>query len=85
MADAAYVAPARYALTALHRQDPDDRWVTMAPDPVRGHTVCGLPMLASELWTAVEARDGDPLCRQCTLAGVTGAISDVLSEESDHA
>ncbi len=80
----AYVAPARYALTALHRQDPDARpGVAADGDPIRGWTVCGLPMTVSALWTAVEARDGDPLCRQCTLAGVAETVAGVLFEEAE--
>ncbi len=79
MPDAAYVAPARYALTSLHRPDPDGKPGTDGEgEPTTGRTVCGLLMGADELWVPVEARDGDPLCRQCTLVGVTGAISDVL-------
>jgi hypothetical protein len=60
-----YVAPARYALTCLHRQDPAIPPVTAGPDPADGATVCGLPMLATELWGPVDGRDGDTLCTGC--------------------
>lgn len=61
----AYVAPARYVLTCLHRQAPGIPPVTAGPDPSDGVTVCGLPMLASELWRPVNGGDGDTLCTGC--------------------
>lgn len=66
---AGYVAPARYVLTVLHRQDPDIPPVTTGPDPADGMTACGLPMLAVELWRPVDGRDGDQLCTGCMPQG----------------
>lgn len=42
-----YVAPARYALTVLHIEDPDAhrRADLFAPERVDGWTRCGLPFL----------------------------------------
>ena len=75
-----YVAPARYALTALHRPDPEAPPDMTSLERMDGWTVCGLPMLESGLWVPVEARDGDPLCRQCTVAGVAETVAGVLFE-----
>jgi hypothetical protein len=60
-----YVAPARYALTCLHRRDPYIPPVNTGPDPSAGATLCGLPMLTAELWRPVDGRDGDTLCPGC--------------------
>ena len=71
MADA-WVAPARYPLTVLHRQDPDNvAVIDMSRDgaPVDGWTGCGLPMLWDELWVPVERREGDVVCRVCEAEG----------------
>jgi len=77
------VAPARYALTALHRRDPaSGPGQDGAGEPTVGQTLCGLLMGADELWVPAEARDGDPLCRQCTLASVTGTVAGVLPGEA---
>lgn len=71
---AGHVAPARYALTVLHRRDPDSGPGTDGEgDPTTGLTVCGLPMGESELWQPVEARDGDPLCPGCENPGAAPA------------
>lgn len=64
-----YVAPARRVLTRLHRPDPAGATDPAAPDPVEGHTRCGLPMLASELWQPVDGKDGETLCTGCLLPG----------------
>jgi hypothetical protein len=56
---AGYVAPARYVLRILHRQEP-------GPLPV---TVCGLPMAADDLWQDVERQDGDNVCAGCLEPG----------------
>lgn len=64
-----YVAPARFVLTCLHRRDPAIPPVTAGPDPSDGMTVCGLPMLESELWRPVDGSDGDTLCTGCMPRG----------------
>lgn len=67
---AAYVVPAARPLTVLHRADPDARpGVAADGDPIRGWTVCELPMCASELWVPVERREGDTVCRACEAPG----------------
>ena len=65
----AHVAPARFVLTVLHRQDPSIPAVTAGPDPTTGVTVCGLQMLASELWRPVDRRPDDRLCSGCENPG----------------
>jgi hypothetical protein len=60
-----YVAPARYALTVLHRRKPDGGATIDAAtaEPVNGWTACcGRPMLQSELWQPADRREGDSLC-----------------------
>ena len=75
---AAYVAPARYVLTVLHRKDPDIPPVTKGPDPADGVTVCGLPLLLAELWRPVDSRDGDQMCEGCMpRGGAQAAAGDV--------
>lgn len=76
---AVYVAPARYVLTVLHRQDPDAGPGKDAEgDPVVGWTVCGLRMGEDELWVPVDGRDGDQLCTGCLpRGGGPVAIEDV--------
>jgi hypothetical protein len=70
----AHVAPARFVLTVLHRQDPD-----AGPgrdgegEPTVGQTLCGLLMGESELWRPVEAREGDRLCAGCETPGAAEA------------
>lgn len=72
----AWVAPARYPLTVLHRQDPH-AGPKSNPDPLDGWTRCDLPMLSSELWMPVDGRDGDLLCTGCMLpGGAQGAAED---------
>jgi hypothetical protein len=67
---AGYVAPARYPLTVLHRQDPAaGPGVDGEGEPTAGKTLCGLFMAAGELWTPVDGRDGDQLCTGCMLPG----------------
>lgn len=62
----AHVAPARYALTVLHRQDPDAGPGRDAEgDPYTGRTVCGVLMGETEIWVPVEPREGDQLCEAC--------------------
>lgn len=68
----AYVAPARYPLTVLHRPSPFPP-VTDAADLDGGMTACGLPMLRDELWMLVERREGDTACWVCTAE--SGAVS----------
>ena len=65
----AYVAPARYPLTVLHRSAPPvgRGWLTGIPAP--GLTVCGQVMFADELWVPVERRGGDRLCAACCAPG----------------
>jgi hypothetical protein len=78
----AHIAPARYALTVLHRQDP----AVMLPSrdgegcPVTGWTLCGLGMGEDELWQPVEAREGDSLCPGCEAPGAVPAagVQEVL-------
>jgi hypothetical protein len=61
-----HVAPARYALGTLHRQDPEATSGTDPEgDPFTGQTVCGLLMGESELWVPVELRATDSLCGGC--------------------
>jgi hypothetical protein len=64
-----YVAPARYVVTVLHRQNPDVPPVTTGPDPSDGMTRCGLPMLTAEIWQPVDGRDGERLCTGCMPTG----------------
>lgn len=65
-ADFGWIAPARYVLTALHRHDPDrEADLFSKPERIDGFTLCGLPLLESELWRHIEARDGDPVCPKC--------------------
>lgn len=70
-----YVAPARFILTTLHRQDPDAGPGThpATGDPADGWTVCGIPMTRDELWRPVEARAGDRLCGACEAQAALGA------------
>jgi len=69
-----YVAPARYAVTTLHRRDPEGAPDPAAADPVEGLTRCGKPMLASELWVPVEdTRGAELLCTGCMLPGNAAA------------
>ena len=75
-----YVAPARYVLTVLHRQDPSIPPVIQGPDPSYGATFCGLQMLTEELWQPVEHRAGDTVCARCAEPGKARAddIQEVL-------
>lgn len=75
-----YVAPARYALTGLHRRDPAIPPVTTGPDPSNGATLCGLPMLTAELWRPVDGRDGDTLCPGC-LPAISRPAEDLAEPE----
>jgi len=62
----AYIAPARYVLTTLHRIDPGrEADLFSGPERIDGYTRCGLPLLESELWMPVDGRDGDLLCTGC--------------------
>jgi hypothetical protein len=71
----AHTAPARYALTVLHRQDPADLPILdpATAEYVDGWTRCGQPMLRGDLWRPIEARDGDPLCPGCENPGAAPA------------
>jgi len=70
LAAAVYVAPARYALTVLHRPDPSSGPGQDGEGaPTAGRTRCGLFMGEDELWRPVDGRDGDQLCTGCMLPG----------------
>lgn len=68
------MAPARYALTVLHRADPD---VPPSPagaaEPADGAAGCGAVMLAADVWLPVERRAGEALCPGCFPAEATTA------------
>lgn len=69
-----YVAPARYPLTVLHRQDPAiGHGQDGGGEPCVGRTVCGQFMAEAELWVPVDGRDGDLLCTLCMLPGNAGS------------
>jgi len=57
-----YVAPATEALTFLHVRDPLAQNKDLCSD---GVTACGRAMLHSEVWQAVELRDGDRVHPAC--------------------
>ena len=67
MPDAGYWAPARFVLDRLHRRGDSASPSACAAneDRVTGWTVCGTPMLDSELWRALDFRQGDRLCPVC--------------------
>ena len=66
----AYVAPARYPLTVLHRRDPSaGPCADGEGEPCTGRTRCGQFMAESELWVPVPGRDGDLLCTRVHAAG----------------
>lgn len=62
-----HVAPADRVLTVLHRRgDTPALGAKLATvEPVDGWTICGRPMLQSELWQPIEARETDSLCAGC--------------------
>lgn len=62
-----FVAPARYALTVLHRRDPavPPSGPPEAPEAADGAARCGAPMLAADVWLTVQRRDGEALCPGC--------------------
>jgi hypothetical protein len=75
------VVPGRRVLTVVHIRDPDveARRQTQAdlrypgtgaaqltPDSHDGHTLCGLPMLAGDLWRAWDPDvKADRICTEC--------------------
>lgn len=72
----AWVAPARYPLTVLHRPDPDEHSVAglfRHEGRVDGWTWCGMPLLEGELWMPVERREGDAVCWVCEAEGRAAA------------
>lgn len=62
-----YMAPARFVLTVLHIRDSSSSALTEGPgqEATYGTTVCGQPLLASELWMLVEREPGDRVCARC--------------------
>lgn len=82
MADA-YVAPARYPLTVLHRLDPS---VPPTPPeyeyPCGGVTMCGLPLLHDELWRPLERREGDAVCWVCMAEGRAATVVQEVVQEA---
>ena len=75
----AYVAPARYALTVLHRQDPGVGPCTDGEgEPCIGRTLCGLFMGTAELWVPVERLDGDRACPACCELTEAGYVQEAL-------
>jgi hypothetical protein len=76
---AAYVAPARYALTELHRPDPAaGPCVDGEGTPCTGRTVCGEFMGTDELWVPVERRDGDQVCAACAGLPELGYVQEAM-------
>jgi hypothetical protein len=61
------VAPARYPLAVLHKQDGEAGRpeCPATGEATTGWTACGTPMLESELWQPVPWRPGDRLCGAC--------------------
>lgn len=58
-----HVAPARYIYQHAHVRDGEQQPDWQAKDPVAGWTVCGMPMLHSELWQPVT--QPDTVCHDC--------------------
>ena len=59
-----FTAPAARLLTVLHRPDPADP----------GRTVCGVVMLAEDLWQLVSRLPGDRVCPGCDGSPVAEAV-----------
>jgi hypothetical protein len=60
-----YCAPADRPLIMLHEAEPGaDFHAPLGMEPL---TVCGIPMIPSELWMAVDWQPGDVLCPACAL------------------
>jgi hypothetical protein len=77
----AYVAPARFVLTVLHRIDPErEADLFSGPERIDGYTRCGLPLLESELWRRMDSREGDSLCTGCLPAGCDAGVQPDLQE-----
>ena len=64
--------PAAKVLTKLHRPDPErEADLFSQPERIDGWTVCGLPLLESELWRRIDFRDGDAICPGWTASLMT--------------
>jgi hypothetical protein len=60
-----YCAPADRPLIMLHEAEPGAN--LGAPRGMEPLTVCGLPMIPSDLWIPVDRQPGDVLCPACAL------------------
>lgn len=72
-----YAAPGARLAGVLHIAEPGAR--LPAERGVEPLTACGVPMLADELWTWVDRRPGDHVCRACI--GVYGEVIAALFGE----
>jgi hypothetical protein len=60
-----WVAPFGAPVSYLHRVDPAADPSLGSSESAHGSTVCGRPLLVSEVWIPAERRDGDNLCAAC--------------------